>query len=388
MKQKAFQHFSISALQQRFFISFSLFSFLFSLAFAQLATGTNPEQVADDAVRAWLETSSSPRIVLANRSLEEICADLPALLNTSPSVAGSSVNFANRKEQATDDTNIKRYTYPVTIPVTMFGFDAGERLEILSVTLTKTAEMWQADNVSYQSLQQPSGVRQWLQTPIAGMVFIAFTFYILFLLVRPSAFRTWLSQGMVTIRAHRGLVIGTVVALYLVFGLGAYVGSGLPLECQTAITEIVTNAIQMTGAVEAYGNQNLATAAAVTFYQNFAVVSLTLLFTAGLFFGLPAYLISTLQFFTLGIPFGFSLDRPLEDVFLILILLLLELTAYFLVISGGGILLVTVVRKGLRSFSEGVRALALMLPFALLLLLLGAWYEAAILILLQLFGAP
>lgn len=366
----------------------TLFFFLIlPFTFGQLATGTNPEQVADNAVRAWLETTQTNLMDLAGRPPEEVCAELPALLASPAPPEGSSVNFADRKEQESSDPNIKRYTYSATLPVRVLGREAGDSLEVISVTLNKEGNGWQADRISYQSLQQPSGMRQWLQTPTASVVFIAFTLYVLYLLLRPGSFlRKWLVQGRVVIRAHRGIVIGTMVALYLIFGLGMLTGSRLPAPCQTAIMEVLSTAITMTGATEAYGSQNLATAAAVTFYQNFGVVSLTLLFGTGLFFGFLPYLISALQFFTLGIPFGFSLGGGFGQIIFLIILLLLELTSYFLIVAGGGILLVTVVRKGIRGFGEGVRNSTLMLPFALLLLLLGAWYEAGVIILPQILG--
>jgi hypothetical protein len=366
---------------------FIFYFLLFTFASAQLATGTNPEQVADDAVRAWLETPQTNIMGLANRPPEEVCAELPQLLANPAPPTGSSVNFADRKEQETSDPKVKRYTYSATLPVRVLGRDAGDSLEVVSVTLKKEGDAWNADQVSYQSLQQPSGIRQWLQTPTASIVFVAFTLYVLYLLLRSGSFlRKWLAQGSQVIRAHRGLVIGTMLALYLTFSLGMFTGSRLPPNCQTAITQIVTTAVTMLGATTAYDSQNLATAAALTFYQNFGVVSLSLLFGSGLFFGFPAYLISAVQFFSLGIPFGFLGGGSFGQLAFLVILLLLELTSYFLVVAGGGILLVTVVRKGFRGFSEGVRNLALMLPFAMLLLLLGAWYEAGVIILPQLLG--
>jgi hypothetical protein len=369
------------------FLLVTLYSVLGTLSFAQLATGTNPEQVADNAVRAWLETPQTNLMDLAGRPPEEVCAELPQLLASPAPPEGSSVNFEDRKEQETSDENVRRYTYSATLPVRVLGRDAGEGLEVISVTLTREGDTWQAERITYQSLQQPGGMRQWLQTRTASIVFIAFTLYILFLLFNRNSFlRKWLVQGRSVIRAHRGLVIGTMVALYLIFGLGMLTGSNLPNTCQNAVMEVLTTAITMTGATQAYGSQNLATAAAVTFYQNFGVVSLSLLFGSGLFFGFLAYLIAAFQFFSLGIPFGFSLGGGFGQLIFVLVLLLLELTAYFLIVAGGGILLVTVVRKGIRAFGEGVRNSALMLPFALLLLLLGAWYEAGVIILPQILG--
>jgi hypothetical protein len=366
------------------FLLFTLYSLLFTFPFAQLATGTNPEQVADDAVRAWLATPQTSLITLSGRSPEEVCEELPGLLVNPAPPTGSSVNFANRQEQTTGDPNIKRYTYPATLPVALFGRDAGERLEVVSVTLNKTGNTWNAERISYQSLSQPSGLRQWLLTPTANTLFIAFSLYVLYLLLRPASYlRQWLRQGVAVIRGYRGIVIGTIVALTLIFGLGMATGRSLPANCQTAIGEILQTALSTLGATQAYGSENLATAATLTFYQNFGVVSLSLLFGLGLFFGFPAYLVSAVQFFTLGIPFGFMAGGSFGQIIFLIILLLLELTSYFLIVAGGGILLVTVVRKGFKGFGEGVRNLALMLPFAMLFLLLGAWYEAVIVILLR-----
>jgi hypothetical protein len=366
------------------FLLFTLYSLLFTFSSAQLAVGTNPEQVADDAVRAWLETPQTDLFSLANRSPEEVCEELPGLLVNPAPPTGSSVNFANRQEQTTDDPNVKRYTYPATLPVELLGREAGERLEIISVALNKTGDTWSAERITYQSLSQPSGIRQWLLTPTANYLFIAFSFYVLYLLLRPNSYlRQWLVQGAGVIRAHRGIVIGTVTALTLIFGLGMATGRSLPANCQTAIGEILQTALSTLGATQAYGSENLATAATLTFYQNFGVVSLSLLFGLGLFFGFPAYLVSAVQFFTLGIPFGFLAGGSFGQIIFLIVLLLLELTSYFLIVAGGGILLVTVVRKGFRGFGEGVRNLALMLPFALLFLLFGAWYEAVIVILLR-----
>jgi hypothetical protein len=334
--------------------------------------------------RAWLETPQTDLFSLANRSPEEVCAELPQLLVNPAPPGGSSVNFANRKEQDTADPNIKRYTYAATLHVELFGRDAGERLEVISVTVNKKGETWEAERISYQSLQQPDGLRQWLLTPTANALFIAFSFYVLFLLLRPKSYlRQWLVLGAAVIRGHRGIVIGTITALTLIFGLGMLTGRSLPANCQTAIGEILQTALSTLGATQAYGSENLATAATLTFYQNFGVVSLSLLFGLGLFFGFPAYLVSAVQFFTLGIPFGFMAGVGFGQWLFLIVLLLLELTSYFLVVAGGGILLVTVIRKGFKGFGEGVRNLALMLPFAMLFLLLGAWYEAIVVILLR-----
>ena len=60
--------------------------------------------------------------------------------------------------------------------------------------------------------------------------------------------------------------------------------------------------------------------------------------------------------------------------------------AYVLVTAGGGMLLVTLIRGGFPAFRLAFRKLTLMLPIAFLLLVIGAWYEAAIIILPRLLG--
>jgi hypothetical protein len=435
-------------------VYFLLFTFYFlPFTFAQLTTSTNPEQVADDAVTAWLETEPTDLMSLASRSPEEVCQELPTLLSNPAPPTGTTVNFEDRLEQPSDDPTLKRYTYPAALP--------NGRLEIVEVQVrqqpakqgettseaeqpttpeaevqnsttgqaaqntesstsrdttpventttsedtssqitSNTSTTWQAERVSYQSLQQPNPIRQWLLTPTASIVFIAFTLYVLYLLFRPTLFlRKWLAQGRDAVRAHRGLVIGTMIALYTIFGLGALTGSSLPKVCQGAVREVVTTAVTLLGATDAYSLGStpdtttptfvhnigeVATAAALTFYQNFVMVTLSFLFGSSLLLGIPGYLLSAASFFTQGVPFGLLGTANASQLVFVVILLLLELTSYFLVVAGGGMLLVTVVRKGFKGFGEGVRKLALMLPFAMLLLLLGAWYEAGIIILPQL----
>ena len=165
------------------------------------------------------------------------------------------------------------------------------------------------------------------------------------------------------------------------FGMGALLGSALPDECEAAIVEVVTNAVTSLGATEAYSSGNVARAAVTTFYQNFVVVTLSVTFSLAALFGVPAYLFAGLSFFAQGIPFGLLGGAGVLESVLILILLVLELTAYFLVVAGGGMLLATLFSPGEARMFRAYRKLLLMLPIAGLLLLVGAWYEPMILIL-------
>ena len=363
-----------------------LWSLLLCLAlpfsFAQGSSPQSPEAVADEAVESWLATERPDFATLTSLSTVEACQQLPELLASPPPPEGTEVNLAERREDTTDSETLKRFTYPASLP--------GDVLEIVEVELEQTEEQtgWEVTQVSYQRDTSLTGVRAWLQTPVAGWLFIGFSLYILFLLLTPSFLRRWLSQGWAVINEHRRLVIGTMIAFYGLFFLGTVTGANLPDECGVAILQIVETAISSVGATDAYGSLNVTRAAVVTFYQNFVVVTLSVLFGFGILFGVPAYLFGALSFYAQAIPFGLIGGVGLGQLVFVLILLFLELTSYFLVIAGGGMLLVTLVREGFRSFGRGVNKLALMLPFALILLLIGAWYEAGIIILPQLLGGP
>ncbi len=346
---------------------FTFYSLLFTLVLAQT---TSPETIADEAVQAWLQTQRPDMNTLMTKTPEEICTELPSFINNPPQ--NTKVNLSDRKELESVDTNLKRFSYPAELP--------SGQLEIVEISLKQSESTWDVEKVGF--LQQPLSGRDWLQQPLTGYVFAAFSLYVLFLLLRPTSFlRRWLKEGWQVIKDHRRLVMGTMIALYALFSLGVFTGTQLPVECDQSILEIINTAVSSVGATDAYGSGNVARAAVVTFYQNFVSVTLFVLFGTGLIFGVLAYLVSGLSFYVQGIPFGLLADTGAGQLVFVLILLLLELTSYFLVVAGGGILLMTVIRKGFKGFNEGVRKSALMLPFAMLLLLLGAWYEAGLIIL-------
>lgn len=345
-------------------LSLLLLGFIFP-ALAQNA----PETTADEALQNWLKSKRPDLNILMTQTPEDICLALPRFLNSPPE--NTKVNLQDRKELASDNPNLKRFSYPAEL--------SNGQLEIVEVLLRQDENRWEVTRIGF--LNQPSAARGWLLQPLTGYIFAAFSLYVLFLLFRPSFLRRWLKEGWQIIGEHRRLVIGTMIGLYALFGLGVFTGSRLPEACDQSILEVINLAVTSVGATDAYGSGNVAKAAVVTFYQNFVSVSVFVLFGSGLLFGVPAYLLSSISFYTQGIPFGLIMGTSPGQLIFALILLLLELTSYFLVVAGGGILLMTVVRKGLKGFNEGVRKSALMLPFAMLLLLLGAWYEAGLIIL-------
>jgi hypothetical protein len=355
----------------------ALISYLLAtLALAQFASGPVAEEVADAAARSWLEQEPVNLISLLGLPAEEVCLALPALLTNPPPPAGTTINFSARRESASDDPNVRIFSYPMTLGT--------NQTEVLRVTLERREDSWEATSVGYNLASLTGQGRAWLQGQPAQLLFIAFTLLVLYLLLQPSFLRRWLAAGLQIIRQHRRLVIGTLVVYYLIFFSGTLVGTTLPAPCATAVLEIVNTAVTGLGATEAYASLNIARAAVVTFYQNFMTVTLTVLFTAALLFGFPAYLLAAASFFTQGIPFGLLGGGSLLDFLFVAILLALELTSYFLIVAGGGMLLITLIREGLGSFRQAVSKLALMLPIAMVLLLIGAWYEAAVIILPQL----
>lgn len=287
-------------------------------------------------------------------------------------VSGTRVNVDDRRELASDAEDVKIFSYSAVRP--------RDQLEVVQVTLERQGDEWVAQRVGFRT----SGGRDWLQQPATGWLFIAFTLLVLYLLLTPSFLRRWLTAGMEVLRSNRGVVLFTMILLYGIFALGVLTGTRLPPECGEAAMVVINEAITTVGAAEAYGSGSIPRAAAVTFYQNFVMVTLSVTFSLALLFGVPAYLLSIVSFYVQAIPFGLMGAFGGAQALFVIVLILLELTAYFLVVAGGGILLRTLIKNGFSAFPLALTRLALMLPIAMLLLLLGAWYEASILLL----GAP
>ena len=362
---------------------------------------TRPAAVADAAVREWLGRDPLNPLALSGLEPAEICEQLPTLIGNPAPPAGTTVNFADRVERdplpsetetgagngaetapaaaPESAANTRRYTYPVTFP--------GDRLGVLEVTLKRSEGRWQAERVGPQQTLQTPSIPAVLQTPAAAWVFGALSLVFLYGLARPSFFRRWLAEGWGYVREHRRLTILTTVVLYGLFGVGVLTGANLPPECAQTITQLVEQGVSQLGAAQAYDSGNVARAAVVTLYQNFVMGAVVTTYGfAFISFGLLAYLVNGLRFLALGLPFGFLTQADPVTVIVVLILIIVELMAYVLVTAGGGMLLATLIRQGFGGFRLALRKLTMMLPLAFLLLVIGAWYEAAVIILPQLFS--
>ena len=345
-----------------------------ALATADSEAAASPEEAADAAIDEWLSRQPLALDQLTNLNAEQLCQELPGLVSQPPPPAGTEVNLDDRVEQPQEDEDLRVFTYSAVRP--------GDQLDVVEVRLAWQEDHWATQSVGFLSISELAGVRAWLQTPTASWLFIAFSAMLLWqLLTRGSALRRALARGREAIAEHRRLVIITIVGLYAVFALGVSTGSTLPESCDVAVLEIVNSAITSLGATQAYGSGDIARAAVTTFYQNFVVVTVSVTFTLAAILGVPAYLYAIFSFFVQGVPFGLLAGGDPGQFLVLAVVILLELTAYFLVVAGGGMLLATVWKRGFSQLGGGFRKLLLTLPIAMLLLLVGAWFEAAAIIL-------
>jgi fumarate reductase subunit C len=335
--------------------------------------GDDPAAVADAAVTAWLERPAPTIADLAGRPAEEVCAALPGLVANPPPAAGTEVRLAERRAaDVADPAAEASFTYAAVRP--------GDVLDVVQVDLTRTEEAWTVARVGFRVDPATTG-RPWLQTPTASFAFVVLSALVLLSLLRPGPLRRALARAGETIRLHRRTVVGTMVVLYAVFGLGVLSGTTLPDACGEAVLVVVQDAVGQLGATAAYASGDVARAAVVTFYQNFVVVTFSVHFLLSLLLGAPTYLLAVPQFFLLGVPFGLLGGASPLALLPVIALVAIELTAYFLVVSGGGIVLGTLFRRGFGAYPEAVRRAASLLVPSGLLLLFGAWYEAIVLIL-------
>ena len=335
--------------------------------------GADPEAVSDAAVATWLEREPVAIAELASLPAAEVCRRLPEALQAPPPPTGTRVLVEDRRRLEADLEDDRRaFTYAAVRP--------SDALDVVQVDLLEAEGVWKVERVGFRTTAELTGMRAWVQTPAASGAFVALTLLVLLGLARPSPLRRGLALGLATARRHRTTVLLTMAVLATTFTLGAGTGAALPPECDAAVLAIVTSAVDQVGAQQAYGSGDVARAATVTFYQNFVVVTFSVHFFLTLLLGVPSYLVAVPQFFVLGIPFGLLAGSSLAALLPLFVLLAIELTAYFLVISGGGIVLGTLFRRGFGAYPVAVRQAASLLVPAGLLLLAGAWYEAMLLV--------
>jgi hypothetical protein len=338
-----------------------------------LPSGDDPETLADEAVRGWLARPAADLATLLAMETVAMCEALPALVLAPPPPSGTRVNLDDRRALPVTDETRRSYTYSAVRPQ--------DQLDVVQVDLVRDGEAWQVTYVGFRPERAGTG-RAFLATPTTGALFLGISLLVLVLVLRPASWvRRGLARGLDYVREHRRLVIVTMTLLYASFGLGVLSGSALPPACEDAVLVVLDQALGQVGATPAVLAGDPVRLAVTIFYQNFGVVTL-LLFWLGLLFGLPAYLLAVPQFFANGLPFGvlYQATGPLA-LLGTLLLIVIELTAYFLVVAGGGMLLVTLVRRGFAAFPLAISKTGHMLLIAGVLLLVGAWYEVGLILL-------
>lgn len=334
-----------------------------------------PEHVADAAIEQWLAQPAMSPDQLLGLSAEEVCEELPRVFQIGAPLPGTRVHFENRLRHEQQSAHELQFTYP--------AISSGNRYDIVQVMVHETNGHWVAGEVEYRPGLNTDPGRTWVQTPTGAFIFTMLSLLVFWLLFSPgkNALKRVLQDGISVLKQHRRIVIFSLIGLYAAFAFGAFLGSGLPAQCAQAVSGVLEQALRQVGATDAYGSGNIPRAASLTFYQNFAVVTLTLLFPLAMLFGIPGYAFALASFTAQAIPFGFISGAGPLDIVVMGVVLVLELTAYFLVTAGGGIVLATVIKKGFRGFPDGFLKLTAVIPLAAVLLLIGAWFEAAALLL-------
>lgn len=333
-------------------------------------TGEDPEALADRAVSAWLEEPQGSFAELSSLDTEALCERLPRLFAAPAPPEGTEVDLSDRRARETDDPDRRRYTYAAEVPP--------DRLDVVEAVLSLDGDTWTVERVGFQ--MEATGGRSWLQTRAAAILFGVFTLLVVVAVARPSPLRRWLAAGLAAVREHRRLVAWTMAFGWGLVALGLWTGSQLPATCEEAVILVLGSTLEQVGATDAVASGNIARAAVVIFYQNYVMVTITFLFGSALLLGIPAYLLAGFSFLAQTTAFGLLGLGSFPEILVILVLFVLEFTSYFLVVAGGGMLLVSLVRNGFAGLGEGYTKLALMLPLAGILLLVGAWYEAVVVI--------
>lgn len=340
-------------------------------AWGQALQGNDPAALADRAVEDWRTRTPTTLTDLTAMDTEEVCRELPNFVAAPPPPEGTRVNLDDRERRESDGEDRARFTYSAVRP--------GDRLDVVEVVLTRDGDTWTVERVGFQ-LPDAGSDRAWLQRPAVAWGFGIVSLLVLYGLIRPSFLRRWLATGLASIREHRRVTTWTLTGLYALSFLGMWSGTTLPEACEEAVMALLTQTLDGVGALSALESGNIARTAVVIFYQNYVVVTITVLFGSALLLGIPAYLLSGLSFFAQSAAFGLLWSGGAVEAVLAGVLVLLEFTAYFLVVAGGGMLVVTLARQGFAGLGPGYRKLMSMLPLAGLLLLVGAWYEALIVV--------
>ena len=340
------------------------------LALSSLALATaEPEQVAMDAAEFWARGLYRPGPGRAP-TIEEMLEAARAEIAFDPPPA--EVTVLHETMRSVSEPAAGRWQFD-------FDYISPERDGTVRVTLELRPEGWR--EVSVLDLDRP---RTWLQAlqdppilahPAAGLVFLALTIAAVASLISPrSVVRRAIVSGVATIRAHPGPYLAASISIYGLFLLGTFLGAGDPgLRQQIAST--VGSALDRLHALSAAARSgSVLHAAAVIFWNNlFSGVGLTAALAIPL--GILAFVVNGARFLIFGIALAPG-SAPTALLLLHVPTIIVELQAYILPTAGGAAILTGALRGGWGGFREGLRALGALTALGVLVLVVGAWYEA------------
>lgn len=356
---------------------------------AQVTVQSTAQSFAKTAVSDWQELAKGfePRNYLdSDDPATEICQDFAVIGPTAGLSQNLNINFEDPREKLLDGEGTEGITvvsYPASVG------DTTGQVEVALRPTNDSAAPWEAGRVRFNVSDSSGGDNSLLpsvfDSPYIGWIFVLFSLVLIASFFRANFFRHWLYLGWQAILEHKRLVIITSVLIYGFFAFGLMTGFALPQACIDMSMELIGESLNTIGIVEHLQNGDVIKTAALTASWNFSMGAFSTTFIPALLFGIPAYLLNMGRMFILGIPFAGVFEPSL---ILHLPTLIIEIMAYILVTAGGGMLLVTLIKKGFKGLPEGLRKLWLMLPVALVLIVIGAWYESFSLIVLRplLFG--
>lgn len=336
--------------------------------------GVPAADVADAAVSTWSTRERTDAVDLAQMDVASLCEALPSWVASPPPPEGLVVVVGDRVERPTNDPRTKRFTYAASLP--------DGRLEIVEVVTSRASdeEPWAVERVGLDR-PAPRG-RPWTASPWVQGGFVALSLVVLVGACVPRSFvRRSLRHAVSTLRAHGRTVAWTFGVGGLVVVAGLRVGAGLPEACSLAVADVLGSTLDDIGALDALSSGNVVRLASTIFHQNFVVVTVSVLFTLAAALGVPAYLFAAASFFVQSVAFGTLGLGSGSELPWVVLLLVIEFTAYFSVVAGGGMVVASFVGGGWAGLVRGFRRLIAMLPWAAAWLLVGAWYEAAWLLL-------
>ncbi len=358
----------------KWFLSLFLSVLLASGTLAQLEQpaalpNTSADQIADQTVRDWQAGKFKPAVldpkaVAAIESPTELLQkQLRALsqqVQFTPAPKDARVSFNLRRVTQEEKTRV--YTYPVT------SDSLGD--EILTVTLVQDASTWKAESVQIGT--NADLIPEFVKTIWGAWLFAAISALLLWASLAKTPWRALLEQNVQTIKAYKGIYIGTFAFLFGLFALGTLVGLANP-SITKAIGEFLGTVLSANGVAE-LTQTNVASAAFGITWNNMRSGIFLTSFVPGSLFAVPAYLIGLFQYPFYGLALAPVGTLPLSAWLLHIPTILIELGAYIFIVASSGVMLYRIIKKTPFSFAflEYTRCL----PMAISFLVLAAWYEA------------